>query len=120
MTIRSFGAKRGGGPATMQRYYDSDSGLGHEGAGRRSDVKVADLPEQEKSFAIDDRAAVESPSVVANGDLDADAGTTDDMHDNMSALSSVESTLHCVAKQLIGHRQHGFSCVVGQIPSKLN
>jgi hypothetical protein len=35
-------------------------------------MKVADLPEQVKSVAIDDRAAVESPSVVADGNTDPD------------------------------------------------
>lgn len=92
----------------MEGYDGGDSRLGLEGGSlRRVDIKVANQPKQVKSVAIDDRAAVESTSVVADRDLDADAGTTDDMHENMSALSSVVSMLHRVGQQLVGHPQHG-------------
>ena len=53
--------------ATMARYDDGDSGLGDKGSSlRRSDVEIANHPQQAKSVAIDDRAAVKAPSIVAD------------------------------------------------------
>jgi len=81
---------------SLERYDDGNGGLGHEGTGRRSDEKVANLTVQMKSVAVDDWTAVKSPSVVADGYFDPDACATDDMHENMSSLPTVEPMLHRV------------------------
>ena len=85
--------------ATMVRYDDGDSGLGDEGRSlRRSDVEIANHPEQVKSVAIDDWAAVKAPSIVADRDPNPDAYTTDDMHENVSMLASVMSVFHSIGQ----------------------
>jgi hypothetical protein len=104
----------------MVRYDDGDSGLGDEGRSlRRSDVEFANHPEQVKSVAIDDWAAVKAPSIVADRDLNPDAYTTDDMHKNMSTLASVVSVSIALDSNSSATRSAAISCVLGQKPSNL-
>jgi hypothetical protein len=84
--------------APTKRYDNGNGGFGYEGTGRCSHAEVTDLPEQVKSVAVDDRAAVESPSVVADGYVDPDACTIDDVHEHTSSLSTIEAMLHRVGQ----------------------
>ena len=93
---------------SLERDDDSNGRVRREGSfHRRSGVEVADLPKQVKPVAVDDRAAVESASIVAHGYPDPNACTADDMHEDMSSLPTGESMLYRVGHQLIGNSQHG-------------
>jgi hypothetical protein len=86
-----------GKSASADRYADTNRGPGHEGRDGCAEPEVANLPEQVKSIAGDDRAASESPSVVAHGYVDPGGIANDDMHENMASLPVIETVFHRVA-----------------------
>jgi hypothetical protein len=56
---------------------------------------------------MDDRAAAETPSVIAGGYLNPDARRTAHMHEKTPSLATMETMLHRVGHQLVGDPRHG-------------